>query len=1009
MKLTNLKIGTQLRLGLGLIAVLVLALGVLAWVQADLLWQQTKGLYEHPLTVRRALDKLTIDILFIQRHMKDLVLTEHEAERQPLIQGIDTYEADVFLQFNTLYDRYLGPQRDLDVARTDFIQWKSIREETLRLLRAGKISDAVARTKSGGASGAQVEKLWGHVQKISVFAQNRGDRFYRDAEAQKNALTRQLAVIVAAILLLALAIAWLLLKGIRTPIKELTAVAEQLRGGKMDTRCNPMAANELGALSATFNAMADAIQQEQRINENAAQLAGVMLREDEAQAFCHELLTALLQHTGSQVGAVYVLNDERTAFEHFASIGLGAGGRAAFSATEQEGELGTVLATRHIQHLTAIPTDTRFTFAAVSGTFMPREILTIPVLSDHSVAAIISLASVHAYDAPTLRLVNEIWSVLTARVNGVLAFRKVTNLAEQLNHQNHELEAQKRELAVQTDELTHQNTELEMQKRQLDEANRLKSAFLSNMSHELRTPLNSVIALSGVLNRRLANTIPVEEYGYLEIIERNGKNLLALINDILDLSRIEAGREEITFSRFSVRELADEIVAMLDPQARDKNLTLTNRIGNDLPPLTSDFDKCRHILQNLVGNAVKFTPAGAVEITARQADDAVFLTVHDTGIGIAADQLPHIFDEFRQADDSTSRKFGGTGLGLAIAKKYALLLGGSVTVTSTPGHGSTFTLRLPLTLTDAAPTAESDRPDVGHAAGSAPVAPGQGQNILLVEDNEPAIIQLTDLLHAAGYRVQAARNGKEGLAMIAQTLPDAMILDLMMPEVDGFEVLKAIRGTERAGQLPVLILTAKHVTKEELSFLKGNHIHQLIQKGDINKQDLLAAVARMVAPTPPPSTAQPLNRPTPQPPNPSTPQPPNHPTPQPPNRPTARAGKPVILVVEDNPDNLRTANALLCDHYQVISATDGQAGVEQARQHQPDLILTDLALPVMDGFAELTALRNDETVRHIPVVAVTASAMKGHREEILAHGFDAYISKPIDHDTLMKTLRELLD
>ena len=303
-----------------------------------------------------------------------------------------------------------------------------------------------------------------------------------------------------------------------------------------------------------------------------------MLREDEVHAFCREMLKALLQHTGSQVGAVYFLNEDKAAFEHFESIGLGAGARASFSATHLEGELGAALAARQIQRITSIPADSRFAFAAVSGQFTPREILTIPVLSDQTVVAVISLASVRAYDAPSIRLVNDIWSVLTARVNGVLAFQKIQNLAVRLDRQNHELDTQKEELSMQAGELTSQNAELEMQKRELDEANRLKSAFLSNMSHELRTPLNSVIALTGVLSRRLAKTIPGEEYGYLEVIERNGKVLLSLINDLLDISRIESGCEEISISRVSVRDLVGDIVAMIAPEATGKQIDLVNEV-----------------------------------------------------------------------------------------------------------------------------------------------------------------------------------------------------------------------------------------------------------------------------------------------------------------------------------------------------------------------------------------------------------------------------------------------
>ncbi|MEI6647828.1 MAG: response regulator [bacterium] len=987
MKLKDMKIGTQLRLGLGSILFLVMALGALSWVQADRLWLTTKNLYDHPLQVRRALDTLTLNILDMRQCMNELVRVESDQERIPLLQSIGTHEAAIVRQFDILWDRYLGPRGDIEDVEKCFVQWKAIREETCRLLREGKIAEASSRIRSNGAESSQVNKIMSEIREVSEFAKNRGDRFYAAAMEQDNAIKSQLLFFVTLILLLSLIVAWLMMKRVKEPLEALKAATEAFRQGRLDDRCEYSSANEFGELSDLFNTMAATIQAELKSNENAALLAGVMLREDEVHTFCRELLKALLEHTGSQVGAIYFLNDDKTAFEHFESIGLGVGARANFSATALEGELGTTLVARKIQRITDIPVDSRFAFAAVSGEFQPREILTIPVLSEQSVLAVISLASIRAYDAAAVRLVHHIWSVLTARMNGVLAFQKSTVLAATLEQQNRELGTQKRELVSQAAEMTVQNTELEMQKRQLGEANRLKSAFLSNMSHELRTPLNSVIALSGVLRRRLAATLPLEEQSYLEIIERNGKGLLALINDILDLSRIEAGREEVSVSHCSVRELADELVAMIEPQAIEKKIALLNQVSVDLPLITTDPDKLRHILQNLIGNAVKFTEKGQITVAAEVKRSEMRIAVTDTGIGISAEQVPYIFDEFRQADDSTSRKYGGTGLGLAIAKKYAKLLDGCITVESTLGQGSTFTLQIPLKL--ALPSIdqshETGRYSSKRLTGLMPVPLGQGQTILVVEDNESAIIQLADILQTQGYRVVVAHNGQEALAQIAQTLPDAMILDLMMPEVDGFEVLKAIRGMERTAHLPVLILTAKLVTRDELSFLTGNHIHQLIQKGDIHKDGLLTEVSRMVAPPQTPVLSRPRRR-----------------------RP-AQSGKPVVLIIEDNPDNLSTVRALLSDHYEVIEAEDGKPGVELARARQPDIILTDIAMSGMDGIAVLEAIQGDDTLRGIPVIAVTASAMKGDRETILSHGFDGYISKPIDAELMHKMLRDVLD
>jgi signal transduction histidine kinase len=866
--LQRLTIGAQLFLGLGAILLLVAALGGVAWQQADSLWAETQGLYEHSLQVRRAVGEIKSDILAMHRAMKDAVLADNDAEITRALQELDRYEADAHRQFSIVYARYLGPRSDIEAAERAFVEWKAIRDETLRLLRAGQTAEAVQRTKPNGAGGSHVDLLLAALQRVSDFSAVRSDQFYADAQAERDALRSRLALTLGGILLLTLVISFGLLRGIRQPLRELTAVAEQYRAGRLDARSRYAAAsdNELAVLAATFNALAGAMQAETQSRADAADIAEVMLREVELADFGPALLAELIEHTGSQVAALYLLNEAQTAFEHFASIGLAAGGRADFSATAPEGEFGAALAARQIQHLSDIPPQTRFTFATASGDFRPAALLTIPILAERQVVAVISLASIRPYPPAAIRLVNDIWSVLTARFNGVLAHRQLHAFSVQLEGQNRELAAQGQELMAQASELTAQNTELELQKQQLDEANRLKSRFLSNMSHELRTPLNSVIALTGVLRRRLAGQIPAEEHGYLDVIERNGKHLLTLINDILDLSRIEAGREEVTAASFAPRDLVAEVLEMIEPQARERGLALRNDVPADLPPLVSDRAKCRHILQNLIGNAVKFTEAGQVTVRAMAQAATLQIAVADTGIGIAADQLPHIFDEFRQADDSAARKYGGAGLGLAIARKYVTLLGGEIAVESTPGRGSTFTVTLPLTwdasagvrsgvsgseasaglsglrrqpARGATPNPEAERP--------APAGIGAQRRILLVEDSEPAILQICDSLAGQGYDVSVARDGRAALAQIAEAPPDALILDLMMPEVDGFAVLRAIRSVPATAQLPVLILTARHVTREELSFLTGNHIQQLIQKGDVSKAELLAAVARMFA------------------------------------------------------------------------------------------------------------------------------------------------------------------
>jgi signal transduction histidine kinase/CheY-like chemotaxis protein len=987
MNLNNLKIGTQLKLGFTTLLLFVIVLSTIAYIQTNQIHRQTEYLYNHPLKVRQAIGSLTADILSMRLGARHLLQAKNNQEQQAAIELMEVSAADATQQFNVLDDQYLGPRSDIDAARAAFVRWKSARSGgVINLALSGKIEQAQQNLLDTGSVGLDREQMLAAIKKIDDFAKAKSTALYVGSNQLKDSLNRQLILLVAAILIFSLLINYILLHNIRTPLKDLTAAAQRFQEGDLDARSDYESHNEFGQLSARFNALADTVQANNVLSEQAARLAGVMLSEDDATLFFQTTLATLAELTGSQSAAVYLLSHDKKTYDHFASIGLGDSARPSFAADSFEGEIGAALASRTTQHLARIPEDTRFLFHATGGTFIPREIITIPI-ENNDVVAVISMATVGTYGKPALRLIDTIHATLNSRIEGVLAYRTISEFAEQMEGQNRELEAQKVELTSQSTELAAQNSELEMQKKQLGEASRLKTNFLSNMSHELRTPLNSVIALSGVLSRRLATQIPAEEFSYLEVIERNGKLLLLLINDILDIARIEAGREEVEITDFNANTLIADVVGMISPQAGQKGIELLHTGSETTLAVTSDAGKCRHILQNLIGNAVKFTETGNVTVTARQDDKNIEIAVADTGIGIDADHLPHIFDEFRQGDGSTSRRFGGTGLGLAIAQKYANLLGGTISVSSIPGSGSVFTLFLPLRY-----AAESRVSPALTASGygqalkpaprrSDPAAPVK--TILLVEDSEPAIIQLKDMLEEGGYRILVARDGGEAVEIIADTVPDAMILDLMMPGIDGFTVLKIIREAERTAHIPVLILTARHITKDELAFLKRNNIHQLIQKGDVNRVELQHAVAAMAFP----ENAAPA---------------------RPQRERQVIEGKPLLLVVEDNPDNMITVKALLGNDFAVTGAIDGTEGVALAKKMRPHLILMDIALPGMDGIEAFKIIRNDPHLQHIPVIALTASAMVSDRETVLAHGFDAYIAKPIDEQLFFKTIHEAL-
>jgi signal transduction histidine kinase/CheY-like chemotaxis protein len=984
MKLSNVKTSTQLQVGFGIILSFIVLLGVIAWHDTDEIAQQTSDMYNHPLAVRRALGDLQTDILAYRLETKDDILYASKKAQQADILYSAAQIADAEQQFNILYDSYLGSRTDIDDAHKAFMNWKELEDDAWSQAESGQMAEALARIKSNGDLGKAREQLTLTLHKIDTFAQNKADQLLKNATQLKVTLNRQLSILLVLILALSLLIVTLLLRNILGPLRELRDATQRFRGGDLTARSSFVSTNAFGLLSASFNELADTIETELTLNEHVAKLAGVMLSEEDAHRFSHALLLAMLQHTEAQMGAVYLLDEEKTTFEPFESIGMNSIGYHSFSAVNFEGEFGLALATKKMQLITKIPKESHITFSTVSGDFIPREIITIPIVVKDEIVAVISLAAIRHFGDNSMRLLDSVLITLNARMQGILAYRKVVDFSQQLEIQNSELEAQKRELAAQTSELTEQNMELAMQKKQLDEANKMKNSFLSSMSHELRTPLNSVIALSNVLSRRLAGKVPDDEYSYIGVIERNGKQLLELINDILDLSRIEAGREEIRFNKFSLHDLIREVVEMMEAQANQKNIALIYYDEEQLPEIKSDYEKCRHILQNIVANAVKFTDKGKVEISAKTDGESICIDIVDTGIGIKEEFLAHIFEEFRQADGSNSRKYGGTGLGLAIAKKYADMLGGGISVESVEGQGSHFTLKLPLRATDSTPQQESEpimrRPILPIKE---QVVDASTKTILIVEDTEAITVQLRDVLEAEGYQVVVVHNGQQALEQVALQTPSAMILDLMMPEVDGFEVLKRIRAEKASEYLPVIILTAKYVTKEELAFLTHNSIFQLIHKGDINKNQLLQVVSHAVMPETKEKVPEPLT-----------------PVPLPTDK------KPTVLIVEDNYDNRLTIKALLEGQCDILEAEDGLSGIEIAHKHQPQLILMDIALPEMNGIEALHKLRQDVETQHIPVIAVSASAMKGDREDLLAHGFDGYVSKPIDNKMFEEMIKK---
>jgi CheY-like chemotaxis protein len=513
-------------------------------------------------------------------------------------------------------------------------------------------------------------------------------------------------------------------------------------------------------------------------------------------------------------------------------------------------------------------------------------------------------------------------------------------------------------------------------KEQAEQANLAKSEFLANMSHELRTPMNAIIGFTRVVMRRGKEALPERQVANLEKILASANHLLSLINDILDLSKIEARRVEIQPAEFALAPVVEECLRTVEPMLKGERVTLRKQLAPDLPPLFNDEDKVRQILINLLSNAAKFTEAGTITVSMQRCGEAVELAVADTGIGIPEEARELVFEEFRQVDNSSTRRYGGTGLGLSISRQLARLLGGELTLRSTPGVGSTFTLSMPIRYgregaaeaAAAAPAPPSDQiatpaPAAETAAARVPVVAQDERLVLAIDDDPDMIMLLRENLADAGYRVVGATGGQEGLEKARQLQPSVITLDIILPDVDGWQVLHQLKADPATRDIPVVALTV--VDQEHLGRRLG-------------------AAAYIVKPFERAQLVDTLER-------------------------VAPCGR-RLLVVDDDPDVPDLVRQLLeGTGFAIEAAEDGLAALRALALHRPDAILLDLLMPQMDGFDVIRRLRADAERRDIPVIVLTAKVLTRKERRLLRKHALAIIEKDgLDRTALIDQLKQII-
>ena len=489
-----------------------------------------------------------------------------------------------------------------------------------------------------------------------------------------------------------------------------------------------------------------------------------------------------------------------------------------------------------------------------------------------------------------------------------------------------------------------------------ESANRTKSAFLANMSHELRTPMNAIIGYSEMLIEE-AEDLKAEGFvPDLNKIRSAGRHLLSLINDILDLSKIEAGKTTLFLEEFEVAAMIRDVVFTIQPLVEKNGNTLAVSVSPECGRMHADLTKVRQTLFNLLSNAAKFTENGTVRLTVSRSPAAgrVVFEVADSGIGMTEAQLGRLFQAFSQADDSTTKKYGGTGLGLVISRKFCQLMGGDISVRSTHGKGTTFRVDLPASVSEPAPSAELSKTAAAKSR----------RIVLVIDDDRDAAEILRRGLAKNGYDVLTAFSGREGLDLARKMVPAAITLDVMMPGMDGWSVLSELKADPALSHIPVVMVTM--LQDRQLGFSLG--ASEFLTK-PVDQLELAAILARFCGPQ-----------------------------------------KSRVLVVENDPGNRELLVKMLeKGGYQVAVAENGSAALESVAADAPALILLDLMMPVMDGFAFLEALRQRPDFLRIPVVVVTAKDLTRQERDLLHGCVQQVIQKgAVDREKLLSEITGLI-
>ena len=810
-----------------------------------------------------------------------------------------------------------------------------------------------------------------------------------------------------------------------TQVRAITDVATAVTRGDLSRSIQVRARGEVSRLKDNINEMIRNLKettqknaQQDWLKTNLTRFTRLLQGQRDLAATSALILSELAPLVSAHHGVFYLVDDQgRDArLRMIAGYGYRVTDSLAPSFALGEGLVGQCALEKRRIWLNHVPPN----YVRISsglGSAPPANIVMLPILFEQQVKAVIEIASLERFTDTHLSFLDQLMESIGVVLNTIEGNGRTESLLTQSQSLAHELQQTNMALAEKARLLSEQNIEVERKNREVEQAklaledkatqlalsSKYKSEFLANMSHELRTPLNSLLILAQQLADNPERNLVPRQVEFARTIHASGSDLLTLINDILDLSKIESGTVTLEVAHYPLEQLQRYVLRTFGHMAELKQLAFSVDIAEGVTEaISTDITRLQQILKNLLSNAFKFTARGRITLTVAtvrsgwtpghpglsRADTVLAFSVADTGVGIKADKLQLIFEAFQQADGSTARKYGGTGLGLSISRELARLLDGEIRVDSLFGAGSTFTLYLPQ-RTQVATSAPAPILEPFEVLPPLPsdILMDERRSVLIVEDDPIQRDAVTALISTPNVRVVAVETGAQALHALKAEPFDCMVFDLKLPDIDGCDLLEMIDRDERLHGLPVVIHTASEVAEDDVLRLR-RLVRAIVVKDPRSAVRLLEETSRILAGDDaglPPGDAGPVESDV---------------------EGDVLAGR-QVLIVDDDLRNIFALSSVLERHRMgVLFAENGREGIEVLEKSgQIDIVLMDVMMPEMDGYDTTRAIRRSSRFTSLPIISLTAKAMKGDREKCIAAGASDYITKPVDIRRLLTLMR----